>query len=555
MEIKKLVLDGQYKGLKNQVFDFCSSKGSIKALVGLNGSGKSQLLELIAEIFSYLERWSREDFTTNKGLGFAFKLYYSWDFNHDKDVLSYHDVLFKTNQSSDFRILGFPNGSIEFSHYVDGEWKLLDGERQIPLPVVVGYSSGLNENLQRPFMKNIVHYYDNQRVKGKLKKELLNSKLSPDDYEVTKDKYLELFPHIFKDRVSSDFKESDTALSKMIYLDYDNLSILLMCLAFKDRDKLNSVFGELKYNKLDSALIKFDFRVGTIDETSLRDIQLLIRIVGEQNFIPAGRVSTDKQYNLYGLNYLSGTIRLDFGDIGVIDRLKELNYNDPLQFFERMYKTQCLGIRTWGYEPRRNLKQDNFFGTEKKPLKSKLPLSVEQLILSDSDGNKVNISDLSDGETQLLASLSASLIFGITQSLFLFDEPETHLNPEWRTEYTKYLAKSLDNDQNSDDQPAELFISTHSPFMISSFKKENVLMFERSNNDVISMRPVDNETYGASFDVLIKELFNLRSLISQSVIDEIRKQLEKGDSEAYEWIKSNLGLSPERAYLLRKLKE
>lgn len=56
MRLLSLTLDGQYKGLKNQVFDFSETSGNIIALIGLNGSGKSQLLELISETFAYLER-------------------------------------------------------------------------------------------------------------------------------------------------------------------------------------------------------------------------------------------------------------------------------------------------------------------------------------------------------------------------------------------------------------------------------------------------------------------------------------------------------------------
>ncbi|WP_067222754.1 hypothetical protein [Marinomonas gallaica] len=67
------------------------------------------------------------------------------------------------------------------------------------------------------------------------------------------------------------------------------------------------------------------------------------------------------------------------------------------------------------------------------------------------------------------------------------------------------------------------------------------------------MEVVQSETYGASFDVLIKDLFDLRSLISQSVIDEIREQLKHGDDHSREWIEANLGLSAEKAYLIRKL--
>jgi ABC-type polysaccharide/polyol phosphate transport system ATPase subunit len=51
----RLEIVGRYKGLKDQTFDFSGSSDSIPTFVGLNGSGKSRLLELIAEVFGYLE--------------------------------------------------------------------------------------------------------------------------------------------------------------------------------------------------------------------------------------------------------------------------------------------------------------------------------------------------------------------------------------------------------------------------------------------------------------------------------------------------------------------
>ena len=89
--------------------------------------------------------------------------------------------------------------------------------------------------------------------------------------------------------------------------------------------------------------------------------------------------------------------------------------------------------------------------------------------------------------------------------------------------------------------------------MISSLKRENVFMFHRCEDGTIDYRHPSNETYGASFDVLIKEHFGLHSLISQSVIEEIREQLKQGDNHARQWIEAHLGKSPEKAYLMKKL--
>lgn len=179
-----------------------------------------------------------------------------------------------------------------------------------------------------------------------------------------------------------------------------------------------------------------------------------------------------------------------------------------------------------------------------------MPLVVDELILGDEQGRQVDYNEISDGEAQFMQILAATKLFSNqSRGLFLYDEPETHLNPSWRTCFHSFVEDAV----GIESDKAQLFISTHSPFMVSSLKRNNVYQFYRSDNGLIDMKVVQNETYGASFDVLIKDLFNLRSLISQSVIDEIREQLKKGDDHAKEWLENNLGLSAEKGYLIKKL--
>ena len=94
--------------------------------------------------------------------------------------------------------------------------------------------------------------------------------------------------------------------------------------------------------------------------------------------------------------------------------------------------------------------------------------------------------------------------------------------------------------------------------MISSLKKENVCVFKREEDGSVGMEPAHSQTYGCSFDVLIKNYYGLRSLISQSVIENVKQHLPahmnpESVAEAKRWIESNLGDSMEKAYLLRKL--
>lgn len=556
MRLLSLELIGQYKGLKDQYFDFRNTEGNILALIGLNGSGKSQLLELIAETFAYLERWQREDFVTRTALSFGINIQYA---------------IKNQNQTEDMILVNIDKQGGVNSYKITE-----DGERHplllgAPLPdYIVGYASGLNENLQRAFMKNSLQYFENKRISAQRQKQLSKNVNEVQVLRINK-KYYKKYPHIFKEIYSEeDKKHMDAEIvkqnnflslrevnpkpSNFIYLDYDSVGLLLLSLIMLPSEKVEKILGDLGFKHPIKAKIYYDLRSGVIDSDSIRDIQMLMSFIESDNFIPMSDMSTDEQFEQFELNYLAGIIELDFSDEQVLNNIREVNYYDPRAFFLRFLKLQQLGNEKWPEMNRDKLANDNFIGTVKTPLKTQLPLSIVELRFLNNKNQEVCFDDFSDGEAQLIQILAASTIFGLGQSLFLFDEPETHLNPSWRTYFHTYLENAL-NINEEDTEDSQIFLSTHSPFMISSLKKENVLFFERNHNGLIELKPVNEETYGASFDVIIKRYFGLKSLISHSVIDEIREQLKLGDAQAKQWIEDNLGLSAERAYLIKKLSD
>jgi len=544
MHLLSLGLIGQYKGLKDQYFDFRNTKGNILALIGLNGSGKSQLLELIAETFAYIERWQREDFVVRTPLPFEVSLEYAIkNQNQTEDVIL---VNINKNEVKSYKITN------------DGEQHLL--LLGAPLPdFIVGYASGLNENLQRAFMKNSLQYFEIKRISAQRQK-LLTESVDEEQVSEINQKFLKKYPHIFDNLYSENYdqenylslREVNPQPSNLIYLDYDSTSLLLLSLVLLPLEKVEQIFGELGFKYPIKAKIYYDLRSGVIDTDAIRDVKMLVRSVGENNITPIGNRTTNDQFDQYELNFLAGTIELDFSNPSILNNLREANYHDPRSFFLRLLKLQQLGNKKWPITNRIKLAKDEFIGTVKTPLKTQLPLSVIELSFLNNKNQEVCFDDLSDGESQLMQVLAASTIFGLGQALFLFDEPETHLNPSWRTYFHTYLEKAL-NLNNGGTEDSQIFLSTHSPFMISSLKKENVFFFKRNHNGLIDLKPVDEETYGASFDVIIKKYFELNSLISHSVIDEIRDQLKYGDAQAKQWIEDNLGLSAERAYLIKKL--
>ena len=538
MKLLKLNLNGSYKGIRDQSFDFSETTGNVLALIGLNGSGKSQLLELIAEIFAHLERMQRRDFKVRHRLPFEASI----EFRTQN--------LAKLEGNHDHRVQLHLGGNVTAQSLVDGNW-INRTLAEIPLPVhVVGYASGLNENLQRAFLKNALQYFDVMTTRSARRKRL-SGKIDSKIVETINLYYQQRHPGIFGETNSElpSFQEGDTAIPAAIFLDYDCGALLMASLALLPDETLDSLFPDIPFRYPQKIVIQYDLRNAPIEQDTIQDIQQIIREVGVINVLGLCRKTTDDEYDKYELDYLAANITIDFSQVSLKNRLREVYYNDPLQFFQKLYKIQLLGVKYWQNADKKNLRNDAFEGSVKKPLKAKLPLSIIELKLFNGQ-HQIDFDDLSDGEAQLVQVIGAAHIFKGENALFLFDEPETHLNPLWRTNFHRYLVNALD--EHRQDQ---VMLSTHSPFLISSLRKENVFQLNRENSRTEMSRSV-TETFGASFDVLIKKYFSLQSTISQTAVDEILIHLNDKhltDTDRKQWIDENVGESMEKAYLLRKL--
>ena len=557
MKLLHFELFGQYKGLANQQFDFSDAPGKVIVLIGLNGSGKSQLMELIAEAFAYLERRKRTDFRVRKPLKYRFNLTYEWsDDGNDRERLSRYRVQLEADQS----LLVCRSTSIPavamYEDEVIAKWSpekycvLAD----LPLPRLIGYASGLNENLQRSFMRNALQYFDVMCTRSRRRIELAQPNVDADDFEEINHKYRRRFPGIFGAPSASDIddplrtRESDTPLPSSLFLDYDCTNLVVAALGLLGDAERDALWPEIRLRHPRKVVLQYDLRRAPVEQDSIEDLKQLVRGVGDGGIRGLSVRTTDEQYELYELNYLRAEITIDFMDPNVVGQLREI-YPDPARLFWKLYKLQLLGVGQWSPKIRKVLRDDALDEHVKKPIKGKLPLIVVQLELSDGE-HFAQIDDLSDGEAQLLHTIGAVKLFGDAESLFIFDEPETHLNPSWRTRYHlgfEQAGRGLITSQ--------ALISSHSPFLISSLHREAVYHFERIDGQSVVASP-PSETFGASFEVLIKKFFGLRSAISQTAVDEIRSHLNDvnmDNAHKRQWIEEQLGESMERAYLLQRL--
>ena len=171
----------------------------------------------------------------------------------------------------------------------------------------------------------------------------------------------------------------------------------------------------------------------------------------------------------------------------------------------------------------------------------------------------VLLKSLSDGEHQLLHSLGLCLLFKDTNSLFLLDEPETHFNPAWRSNFISRLRACFPEKDNL-DASHEMLITTHTPFLISDSERHKVLVFDKDPvTNTVNIKHPEYKTLGASINKITIETFGKQETIggyAQSLLDEFNDEFESGEADIDSLLKridNRLGDSVEKLLLMKTI--
>lgn len=257
----------------------------------------------------------------------------------------------------------------------------------------------------------------------------------------------------------------------------------------------------------------------------------------------------------------SDTLILDYW---VNDKTKDTfraNFEDsPLALFQAFQVLLTLNL----YPVSEELKEDLYTSTSHYVSETVPTLASDERIMrfkyvrfSKQDVDQpMMLKELSDGEHQLLHSLGLSLLFRNTNSLFLLDEPETHFNPDWRANFISRLRQCLPGTGNVGQ---EMFVTTHTPFLISDSKPEKVLVFnkDKASGDVTITQP-DYNTLGASINKITMNTFGKRETIggyAQTMLEGLRQRFEHGDDkeQLIAEINRQLGDSVEKLLLIKTI--
>lgn len=472
------------------------------ALIGQNGTGKSNLIEALITIF--------RDVDLDREAVFDYTLEYS---------IRGHAVRIEADTSKQKRPYVWVDGDRVSQEYLtknDTPGKESPDHRRGPrlLPThIFAYYSGRNERIEVLFQEHQRRFNQRQEITTDevLSEQLLeNFTGSEADIRAVEDA---------KRRRDARLKQTgDDRLRRLFYCRGGHSQLVLLACLLSDDPVFKKVLKNLHIESLESALfvLKEPHRLREKRRNSKFDEQELNE--GDPRFWYArGNVVSEFLDKLWQVGWApieqEATKQVDFR--GRSEKQKQLYLFVPSQ-----EKLKELGELVGG--------TDSFFryaeGAYIGDLIDEVRITVKK---RDEHGGKVSFTQLSEGELQMLTVLGLMRITREDHCLFLLDEPDTHLNPIWKLRYFDDIEGVLGDshvggfDSDAFDSSAfdtsagqsQILITTHDPMMVGSLKREQVHILRREGGRTVVDVP-DEHPQGMGVTGLLKsELFGLSSTL------------------------------------------
>lgn len=531
---------------------------------GLNGSGKSNVLEALANIFYHLEICAarflpaslrdEKNFKRTECVVDVFELEYLIGLK-DQPVAGLKDmvkvsILKASGAEPIMKIQEYPfkkTTRLRPISFTPGAEHSAPAKSFLP-DYVIGYSSGENELLSLPFIKSRLLHLDEYR-------------------EATKNPV----------RLYSEPENS------LIYIDSDmSQAVLLACLLFEDDKTLEPLRSEdntgilgLRRFTIYLTYQQFDFQKDTKNN--------VFQILEGGNEEPEYKKESIRQVeklkkcatSWYGDDE---GISLDFFvDDATKQAFKEYFENafELFQVFQMFYELNNHFVKKEMVE--------DVYRSKGKYTDWKIPVGspgddafyfLDYYLIKQEKKSKIKfdllLRDFSDGEHQFLHTTGICLMLKNKRALLLLDEPETHFNPSWRAKFIKILNDSIKYSgagYNSETTNIYLYkdvlLTSHSPFIISDCMPDNVILFERNEAGDVTAKKVSElenafNTYGTSVELILDRLFNYRQSIGDLANSEIEninpENIDSNeDAESAKELLRRLGESIEKDMVLARL--
>ncbi len=476
------------------------------ALIGQNGTGKSNLIEALITIF--------RDVDLDRDAAFNYTLEYS---------IRGHAVRIEADTAKQKRPYVWVDGDRVSQEYLTKNGppgKEPTDHRRGPrlLPThIFAYYSGRNERIE-------VLFQEHQRRFNQLQEITTDEVLSEQLLEnfTGSDADIRAIEEARRRRDARLKQAGDDRLRRLFYCRGGHSQLVLLACLLSDDPVFQKVLKNLHIESLESALfvlkephrLREKRRGGKFDEQELNE--------GDPRFW-----------------YARGNVVSEF-----LDKLWQVSWapieqeaTKQIDFRGRTEKQKQLYLFVPSHEKLKHLGElvgstDSFFryaeGAYIGDLIEEVRITVKK---RDEHGGKVSFTHLSEGELQMLTVLGLMRITREDHCLFLLDEPDTHLNPIWKLRYFDDIEGVLGNANEGGFSSAfgdsvfgdsafdtstghsQILITTHDPMMVGSLKREQVHILRRDGNRTLVETP-DEHPQGMGVTGLLKsDLFGLSSTL------------------------------------------
>jgi predicted ATPase len=445
-------------------------------LIGQNGTGKSNLIEVLITIF--------RDIDLDREAAFDYTIEYR---------IRGHRVLIKADTAKQKRPFVWIDLKPESQGYLQKNRELLPTH-------IFAYYSGRNERIESLFQEHQRRFNLRQEIVTEefLPADLLN-KFTGSEADI---QAIEERKRREENRVT---RLGDDRLRRLFYCRGGHSQLVLLACLLSPDPVFQKVLANLHIESLESALfvlkephrLREKRRGGRFDEGELNE--------GDPRFWYArGNVVSEFLDKLWQVSWApieeEATKQVDFR--GRSEKQKQLYLFVPSQD-----KLKQLGELVGG--------PDRFFryaeGAYIGDLIDEVRITVKK---RDEHGGKVSFTQLSEGELQILTVLGLMRITREDHCLFLLDEPDTHLNPIWKLRYFDDIEDVLIVDPGALAQgESQILITTHDPMMVGSLKREQVHILRREGDRTVIDVP-DEDPQGMGVTGLLKsDMFGLSSTL------------------------------------------
>ncbi len=440
------------------------------ALIGQNGTGKSNLIEALITIF--------RDVDLDRDAAFDYELDY---------LISDRAVRIKAAPSVQKRPFVWVDGKAESQGFLLNNRELLPSH-------IFAYYSGRNERIEALFQEHQRRFNRRQEITAEevLPKTLLKHFTATDaDIRAVDDAR--------RRRETETRRLGDDRLRRLFYCRGGHSQLVLLACLLSDDPVFKRVLGNLHIESLESALfvLKQPYRLRQLEDDDILE--------GDPRFWYArGNVVSEFLDKLWQVAWapIEDTVTKQVDFRGRTERQKQLYLFVPDQ-----KKLRELGELVGT--------PDSFFryaeGAYIGDLIDEVRITVRK---RDGDGGSISFTQLSEGELQMLTVLGLMRITSGDHCLFLLDEPDTHLNPIWKLRYFDDIENVLTSTNNASALgESQILITTHDPMMVGSLRREQVRIMRQVDGRTIIEAP-DEHPQGMGVTGLLKsDLFGLSSTL------------------------------------------